>query len=109
MRVNMTITLPDCRLRFRGTTPSGSEYRKCIAASLGISDLPRAGKKHFHQIHRLAGLVTVRAILVWLRQQVEAGFVCRVRHVFSDGDSVLFGRVQICVGRRAETDRKSVV
>src|ERR1035437_5433009 len=111
MRVNMTITLPAWRLHFResgvspGPASSGLEYRICITASLGVSHLPRAGKKHLHQIYRLAGLVTVRVrgIFQRIRQQVEGGHVRRVCHVIDDGDIVLFGRVQIRGGRRTET------
>src|ERR1035437_3865921 len=110
MRVNMTITLPALRLQVRasGASPGpasiGSEYCISIAASLGVPHLPRAGKKHLHQIYRLAGVVTVRVrgILQRRRQQVEGGHVCRVRHVIGEGDSVLVGRVPIRVGRRAE-------
>src|SRR5260370_3014111 len=97
MRVNMTITLP-ARFRFDeskadlGRASRGLEYRIRISAS----------KERFHQIYRLTGLVTVRAILQRRRQQVERGHVRRVNHVFGDGNCVLFGGVQIRGSRRAE-------
>src|SRR5476651_1353681 len=108
MRVNKIITLPASRLRFReseanpGPASSRLEYRICITATLGVSHLPTAGKKHLHYIYRLAGLVPVRASLERLGQQGEAvGLVRGVRHVAGDGNLVLLRRVRIRGGQRA--------
>jgi hypothetical protein len=85
--VNMIITLPAFRLRLggseagRGLISGGLEYRICIVASLCVSRLPRARKHNLHHIYRLAGLITVRAILLRHRQQVEGGHVFGVGYV----------------------------